>query len=504
MNDEIKISIEAELAGKFPKKLISLYANAPSEEEIRALMEKHARVYGSKFPKDRLEGILSKDAAPANLAAPTSPPIPSATSAPQSSGEGTYFGGPSAAARPNVSPQNSPENLGKCWPVKDSDGNVRCIVLENLNEGGMGDVYRVLDVKTGKELALKIQKSWIDLEYMVKEHEALDNMNDRNIIRGHGYFLTQGGAPAILMELVNGPDLKLLIGNTEEPTAPSKRVIRRPDSVYAGLIGYVIAQTLAYVHRQKHNHLDLKPANVLISEDGMVKLGDFGIAKDINKSKDDTDIKTFEGTLQYASQEQLLGQPTFRTDLYQLGSILYELLTGKRFAQRWTSKGMPRTASSLTSAAKTSATERGRAKLEVAIHDGEVHKVPESEIVHELLEANDHDFKAEGLYSIVAKLLQTGKLKVNGESKPDEHAGYNTTGASKVVADLVGYLERVNTEFLNIQVPDSYSPEHFLLRQLVARSGYISRRPLSSFKADFEANGELRHYLPLLENAVNA
>lgn len=135
--------------------------------------------------------------------------------------------------------------------------------------------------------------------------------------------IEQGETLAIIMEMVDGTDLKRLLRHLRELGHP----------VPVGVVGYIAGQLLSglrYAHSQKIVHRDVSPHNVLVSKEGEVKLADFGVAKALATHA--TVKGTLKGKIAYMSPEQAAAQPVDRrTDLYSAGLVLYELLMSKRF-----------------------------------------------------------------------------------------------------------------------------------------------------------------------------
>ncbi len=195
-------------------------------------------------------------------------------------------------------------------------------IIEELGKGGMGKVYKVLDTKIEEKVALKL----LNLE-VVPGDKTLDRFRNelklaRKISQRHVcrmYDLGEAdGIPYITMEYVSGEDLKSLIRRIRQFTVGKAVFIAR--QVCEGLIE---AHRLGVVHR------DLKPQNIMIDSDGNVRIMDFGIARSL-RTKGITDAGEIFGTPEYMSPESLEAKAVDgRTDIYALGIILYEMLTGR-------------------------------------------------------------------------------------------------------------------------------------------------------------------------------
>ena len=194
-----------------------------------------------------------------------------------------------------------------------------------LGRGGMSHVILARD-PGGTDVALKILKAnrfRTGLARFRREFRALARLKHPNVIRVESYGDIHGH-PYIAMEWVDGEDLYQEIRGL-----PRDDLSRRWARVEEVLID--LCRALAYIHQRGLIHRDLKPSNVLISPDGVCKLTDFGIVKELDPANDVQSSTTLVGTWAYASPEQISGRPIDnRSDLYSLGVILYTMLTGRR------------------------------------------------------------------------------------------------------------------------------------------------------------------------------
>jgi serine/threonine-protein kinase len=195
-------------------------------------------------------------------------------------------------------------------------------IIEELGKGGMGKVYRVLDKRLNEEVALKLIKPEIasdkeTIERFSNELKLARRISHRNV--GRMYELMEAeGTYFITMEYVPGQDLRRLIRQTGQLTTGKAISIAR--QVCEGLSE---AHGLGVVHR------DLKPGNILIDRDGNAKIMDFGIARSIS-AKGITGAGLMIGTPEYMSPEQTEAKEVdYRSDIYSLGIILYEMATGR-------------------------------------------------------------------------------------------------------------------------------------------------------------------------------
>jgi serine/threonine protein kinase/Tfp pilus assembly protein PilF len=211
-------------------------------------------------------------------------------------------------------------------PIKElTTGSVfagRYQIIEELGKGGMGRVYKVLDKETDEKMALKLIKPEIAsdktmIERFRNELTTARKIGHRNVCRMYdlnkekdNYYIT--------MEFVSGGDLKKLIRRTKQLAVGTAISIAK--QICNGLKE---AHSLGIVHR------DLKPNNIMIDDDGIVRIMDFGIARAI-KEKGITGAGVMIGTPEYMSPEQVEAKEVDqRSDIYSLGIILYEMLTGR-------------------------------------------------------------------------------------------------------------------------------------------------------------------------------
>ena len=195
-------------------------------------------------------------------------------------------------------------------------------VIEELGQGGMGRVYKTLDQKLGEEVALKIIKPEIAADRKTLQRFSNELKLARKIVHknvGRMYeLMEERGVHFITMEYVPGQDLKGLIKQTGQLTEKKAVSVARQ-----------ICEGLAQAHKLGVIHRDLKPANIMIDKEGNARIMDFGIARSLH-SRSVTDEGLVIGTPEYMSPEQVEGQEADqRSDIYSLGIILYEMVTGK-------------------------------------------------------------------------------------------------------------------------------------------------------------------------------
>jgi serine/threonine protein kinase len=190
-----------------------------------------------------------------------------------------------------------------------------------VGSGGMADVYKVWDRERGTLLAMKVLKPELaDNQYLVQlfqsEGKILSELQHPNIVRYYGSYQNRH-LFYFIMDYVEGTTLK------DELKPGTTQAIGRILEVLSP-----ICTALGYAHQKGVIHCDIKPANILIHKNGAVLLSDFGIARLVNEVED---LATIAGTPQYMAPEQVKGyEPTPQTDIYALGVILYEMITGRR------------------------------------------------------------------------------------------------------------------------------------------------------------------------------
>jgi serine/threonine protein kinase/Flp pilus assembly protein TadD len=206
-------------------------------------------------------------------------------------------------------------------------------ILEKLGEGGMGAVYLAEDLELNRQVALKVLPAEMAsdperLSRFKREAKAVAALNHPNIVTIYSVEDSDQGR-FISMELVKGRSLEEMIGPQGLPIGQFFK------------IAVPLADALSAAHQSGVTHRDLKPANIMVSEEGRVKVLDFGLAKlqTVDPSAADPDLPTqaltqegmVMGTVPYMSPEQVQSKPLDqRTDIFSLGIILYELATGQR------------------------------------------------------------------------------------------------------------------------------------------------------------------------------
>ena len=200
-------------------------------------------------------------------------------------------------------------------------------ILSLLGEGGMGEVYLAEDATLGRKVALKLVKSGLGranlLRHFRREEKILAGLTHPNIARLYGGAVTPDGIPYFVMEYVEGERLDRYCDARKLKLPERLQLFRK------------ICSAVSYAHQHLVIHRDIKPANIRVTAEGEPKLLDFGIAKLIDPQTDSIGEATMTlqrvMTPEYASPEQVRGEEvTTASDIYSLGVVLYELLTGQR------------------------------------------------------------------------------------------------------------------------------------------------------------------------------
>ena len=205
--------------------------------------------------------------------------------------------------------------------TKLADG--RYTVGQMIGTGGMADVYLGLDTRLNREVAIKVLRRDLakDPAFVArfrKEALAAGGLNHPGIVAVYDSG-EENNSPYIVMELVSGQTLRQKLQAGQLPLSTSLEIIKG------------ILQALDYSHNKGIIHRDIKPSNIMITDSGDIKVMDFGIARatdDIGATL--TNTWNVVGTAQYLSPEQATGEMADgRSDLYSLGCLMYELLTGR-------------------------------------------------------------------------------------------------------------------------------------------------------------------------------
>ncbi len=194
-------------------------------------------------------------------------------------------------------------------------------VIELLGEGGMAFVYKAKDMQLERIVAIKTLKpNYVEqttfVERFKREAQTAANLNHPNIVQIFDWGIEE--EPYFVMEYIEGNTLTEIISN--------KKVISLSDVLF---IGAQVSNGLQAAHSQGLVHRDIKPGNIMITPGGKVKVTDFGIVSIKDEESDITKTGSILGTASYISPEQAQGKVvSLQSDLYSLGTVLYELITG--------------------------------------------------------------------------------------------------------------------------------------------------------------------------------
>ena len=220
-------------------------------------------------------------------------------------------------------------------PISPNTTLAHYTIVSKIGAGGMGEVYRARDMRLNREVAIKMLPATfiLDGDRLVRfkrEAQVLASLNHPNIAGIHGLEECDG-VVALVLELVPGPTLAELIAGGLVPVNDALLIARQ------------IAEALEVAHERGIIHRDIKPANIKVTEDGAVKVLDFGLAKILNDETTEADtshsptlIKGTQagmilGTAAYMSPEQARGKAVDkRADVWAFGCVLFEMLTGKK------------------------------------------------------------------------------------------------------------------------------------------------------------------------------
>jgi serine/threonine-protein kinase len=200
------------------------------------------------------------------------------------------------------------------------DGRYRLERL--LGTGGMGDVWLAEDTRLGRWVAVK----WLREDSpgglgreLEREARVIARLQHPNIVGVHDVGHA-AGRPYLVMEYVHGISLRELVDDRGGALEEAEAV----------RYGAQVAEALAYAHDQGVFHSDIKPENILVTEDGVAKAVDFGIAQTVNRTLAPEEARGILGTIAYLAPEVIQGTaPDARSDIYSLGTTIYEMVAGR-------------------------------------------------------------------------------------------------------------------------------------------------------------------------------
>jgi serine/threonine protein kinase len=196
-------------------------------------------------------------------------------------------------------------------------------LIAPLGQGGMARIFRATDTQLGREVAVKLLRTDYlqDPDFSSRFRQEAQNaasLSHPNVVTVYDYGEDPSG-PYIVMEYVDGDDLAAIMRRSG-PLPPQQ----------AARVAAAVAHALQAAHARGIVHRDVKPGNILIGRDGRVKVVDFGIARAIAEAQMTLPGTTL-GSVHYFSPEQARGEPaTPESDIYSLGIVLFEMLTGER------------------------------------------------------------------------------------------------------------------------------------------------------------------------------
>ena len=200
-------------------------------------------------------------------------------------------------------------------------------ILEQLGEGGMATVYKAFDTRLETDVAVKVirteklteETKERTLKRFEREAKSLARLTHPNIVKVMDYGEHEG-RPYLVMPYLSGGTLKDRIKQGPIPWQETLRLL------------IPIAQALEYAHERNLIHRDVKPSNILLTEKGQPMLTDFGVAKlfDMEETQDLTGTGMGVGTPEYMAPEQWQGHVSVQSDVYALGVVFYEMITGRK------------------------------------------------------------------------------------------------------------------------------------------------------------------------------
>jgi tRNA A-37 threonylcarbamoyl transferase component Bud32 len=264
----------------------------------------HCPDCGADLPANAPEGLCPRCLLGSGLASPSPTPPPAS---PRGT---TPYPGPFTAPEP--------AELAPHFPQLE--------IVELIGQGGMGAVYKARQTKLDRTVALKIlPPEWgtdpAFAERFAREARTLARLNHPHIVAVHD-FGESGGLYYLVMEFVDGPNLREALRTGPLPPEQALAVIPQ------------VCDALQYAHEEGVVHRDVKPENILLDRRGRVKIADFGLAKLLNRPRAEftlTGSRQVMGTADYMAPEQRTRplEIDHRADIYSLGVVLYEMLTGE-------------------------------------------------------------------------------------------------------------------------------------------------------------------------------
>jgi len=214
-------------------------------------------------------------------------------------------------------------NLPTAAPTRQTAPQVESYsILREIGRGGMGVVYLAEDRRLDRRVALKFLSSRLSSDpsarkRLLREARAASRLDHPNICTVYDVGEAEDGRPYVAMAFYEGPTVDEKLSDGPLPIADAVEIARQT------------AAGLEQAHRQGVIHRDVKPSNLLVEADGVVRILDFGVAKLAGATATDSGVRL--GTPVYMAPEQILGEPvTPASDLWSLGVVLFQMLAGKR------------------------------------------------------------------------------------------------------------------------------------------------------------------------------
>jgi hypothetical protein len=315
VDEVIAAYLEAAAAGRAPGRGEVLARHPDLAEELAAFFADHDAVRELARPAPR----AAPEASPGSTGPlpPTLPPTAAPAERPTEAGRAEASGATGdLTPAPGEAPR-TPPLAGEARRVGDYE------LLGELGRGGMGVVYKARHLRLNRLVALKLilaggHAGSRELARFRGEAEAVAALQQPNVVQIYEVG-EHDGCPFFSLELVGGGSLADKVRGQPQPPPEAARLVER------------LARAIHYAHQRGILHRDLKPANVLLTEDGEPKLTDFGLAKRLEGAPAVTESGAVLGTPGYMAPEQAGGTKGLTTaaDVYGLGAILYELLTGR-------------------------------------------------------------------------------------------------------------------------------------------------------------------------------
>jgi len=226
------------------------------------------------------------------------------------------------AVRPEATQFSNNETMIGRRKIHEVNFDEKYSVFRELGRGGMGIVYEAINKKLGKKVALKKMREELAInprekERFLKEARRVAELHHPHIVDIYD-VIEEGNDIYLVFEFV--------AGKTIEEILNEKRKIEVKEAIE---IIKQVCEALKYAHSKGIIHRDIKPSNIIVDNSGWVKVMDFGIAREAKDTFSRISGKDTSGTLAYMSPEQHLGQYDERSDIYSLGVMLYEMLTGE-------------------------------------------------------------------------------------------------------------------------------------------------------------------------------